>query len=97
MISVKQNGDILTFCLTGSIIDKQGATIMSDFLFATPKMIDGIASVIDLFGVYTMYNDSATPEEADFRAYTADVQAMYADMNAVTHILDTECQKEAHM
>ena len=67
---------------------------MSDFLFATPKIIDGIASVVDLFGVYTMYNDSATPEEADFRAYIADVQAMQKDMDAVTYILDTECQKE---
>ena len=61
---------------------------MSDFLFATPKTIDGIASVIDLFGVYDMYNDSATPEEADFRAYTADIQAMQNDMNAAIKIIN---------
>lgn len=69
---------------------------MSDFLFAMPKAIDGVASVVDLFGVYNMYNDSAAPEEADSRAYIADVQAMYADMKAVSYILDTECQKEVN-
>lgn len=61
---------------------------MTDFLFATPKTIDGVASIIDLFGVYTMYNDSAIPEEADFRAYTADMQAMQNDMNAAMKIIN---------
>ena len=69
---------------------------MSDFLFAMPKAIDGVASVIDLFGVYNMYNDSATPEEADNRAYIADVQAMYTDMKAASYILDTECQEKVN-
>ena len=52
---------------------------MSTFLFATPKVIDGIASVIDLFGVYTVYNDSPSTAEADRRAMTADMQAMQQD------------------
>lgn len=52
---------------------------MSTFLFATPKFIDGIASVIDLFGVYTIYNESPTGAEADRRAITADMQAMQKD------------------
>ena len=61
---------------------------MNDFLFATPKTIDGVASIIDLFGVYTMYNDSTTPEEADFRAHTADMQAMQNDMNVAMKIIN---------
>lgn len=44
---------------------------MSTFLFATPKFIDGVSSVIDLFGVYTAYNDSPTGKETDRRAITA--------------------------
>ena len=61
---------------------------MTDFLFATPKTIDGVASIIDLFGVYDMYNDSATPEEADFRAYTADMQALQSDMDVAMKIIN---------
>lgn len=52
---------------------------MSDFLFARPKMIDGIASVIDLCGVYTMYNDSKNGVDADRRAKQADLQALKGD------------------
>jgi len=63
---------------------------MSTFLFATPKVLDGIASVIDLFGVYTTYNDSPTSEEADRRAITADIQAMQQDaMIACKGILES--------
>ena len=61
---------------------------MSDFLFVTPKTIDGVASVIDLFGVYDMYNDSASGEEADRRAFTADMQAIQNDMKAAIKIIN---------
>ena len=44
---------------------------MSTFLFATPKFIDGVTSVLDLFGIYNAYNDSPTGKEADRRAITA--------------------------
>ena len=62
-----------------------GEMIVSSFLFATPKFIDGVASVIDLFGVYTAYNDAPTGEEADRRAITADMQAMREDMMIAFH------------
>lgn len=71
----------------------QGCT-MSDFLFAMPKTIDGIASVIDLFGVYPMYNNSASGEEADRRAFTADMQALQNDMKLAVKIVNQECQRK---
>ena len=33
---------------------------MSSYLFSKPKVVDGIASLIDLFGTYTIYNESPT-------------------------------------
>ena len=61
---------------------------MTDFLFATPKTIDGVASIIDLFGVYDMYNDSASGEEANRRAFTADMQALQSDMDVAMKIIN---------
>ncbi len=61
---------------------------MTDFLFATPKTIDGVASIIDLFGVYDMYNDSASGEEADRRTFTADMQALQSDMDVAMKIIN---------
>ena len=49
---------------------------MSDFLFSMPSALDGVASVIDLFGAYPEYNESSTPSGADFRAYLADITAL---------------------
>ena len=58
---------------------------MSTFLFATPKFIDGVASVIDLFGIYNAYNDLPTGREADRRAVTADMQVMQEDAMVAFH------------
>lgn len=44
---------------------KQKGAVVSTFLFATPKFIDGVASVIDLFGIYNAYNDSSTGREVE--------------------------------
>ena len=67
--------------------------IMSDFLFAMPKTVDGIASVIVLFGVYNVYNNSVSELEADRRAFTADMQALQRDMKAALNAVNQECQK----
>ncbi|WP_296333961.1 hypothetical protein [uncultured Treponema sp.] len=52
---------------------------MSDFLFANPSFIDGVMSVIDLFGVSQEYNDSSSEETADNRALRADAAAIKND------------------
>ena len=52
---------------------------LSDFLFSIPSSFDGIASLLDLFGNYTEYNDSKTEKEADMKAYLADISALKKD------------------
>lgn len=52
---------------------------MSDFLFSVPSAVDGIASVIDLFGIYPEYNDSRDSKAADTRAFRADIMALQTD------------------
>lgn len=66
---------------------------MSTYLFSKPKVIDGIASVIDLFGMYTIYNESPTGQEVDRRAFTADIQAMQKDGMNAFQTVKKECQK----
>jgi hypothetical protein len=67
---------------------------VSDFLFATPSTIDGIASVIDLFGVYPQYNDSKTEEGADLRACYADIQALKNDADTAFSTVQARCHIE---
>ena len=67
---------------------------MSDFLFAQPKMIDGNASVVDLFGVYTIYNDSENGVEADRRAKQADLQALKGDFEIAFSEVEKTCREK---
>lgn len=46
--------------------------IQSDFLFAQPSSMSGIASTIDLWGQLTSYNTSEGAQEADENALAAD-------------------------
>ena len=49
--------------------------------------------MIDLFGIYTMYNESPTGQEADRRVFTADIQAMQKDGMIAFQAVKEECQK----
>ena len=44
----------------------------TDFLFAKPGFVSGMASVLDLGGTLFILNESATPELADSRAIFSD-------------------------
>ncbi len=44
----------------------------SPILFAQPSFESGIAGPLDLWGVFTDYNTSSTPEKADAAALAAD-------------------------
>ena len=55
---------------------------MTDFLFARPSFIDGVLSVVDLFGISPDYNSSNTSEDADRRARQADIKALKNDFEA---------------
>ena len=68
---------------------------MSSYLFSKPKVIDGIASLIDLFGTYTIYNESPTDQEADRRAFTADRQVLQNDACIAFAQFEKECQKRS--
>ena len=52
----------------------------TDFLFARPSFLEGLARVVDFFGVLQEYNTSSTPESADLRAMRADWEAVGADL-----------------
>ncbi|MBP3365934.1 MAG: hypothetical protein J6K96_02955 [Treponema sp.] len=54
---------------------------MSDFLFAKPGVIDGIMSIVDLFGIAPNYNDSLDGISADERAFAADIDSLSRDMD----------------
>ena len=68
---------------------------MSSYLFSKPKVIDGIASLIDLFGTYTIYNESPTDQEADRRAFTADMQVLQNDACIAFGPFEKKCQKRS--
>jgi len=44
----------------------------TDFLFAQPSFIGGMASIMDLGTTLVIFNESHTPEEADSRAVKSD-------------------------
>ncbi len=62
---------------------------MTNYLFAEPSVIAGIASCIDLFAVYNMYNESTDAQVADKRAILADILALKSDFsNTCKEVID---------
>jgi len=53
---------------------------MSDFLFATPSFLSGMARVLDIGGVFDEYNQSPTPAYADSVAILNDFRAVGGDL-----------------
>ena len=52
----------------------------SDFLYANPSFILGMASSLDVGSTLTVYNESETPILADYRAIKADWAAIGKDI-----------------
>ncbi len=52
----------------------------TDFLFAVPSFLSGVATLVDIFGTLRKYNTSRTPEEADARAIASDWGVVGNDM-----------------
>ena len=48
---------------------------MSDFLFAQPSVVFGVARLLDLFGQFDRYNQSRTEKEADAKGLYCDWHA----------------------
>ena len=53
---------------------------MTDYLFAKPSFIGGMARVLDLGGTLNVYNNSATEEDADAQALRSDFKAIGKDL-----------------
>ena len=67
------------------------AKVQTDFLFARPSYLSGVASVYDLWGQSVEYNTSATPAEADANAIFSDWAVVGQDiLDAANH-----CASEA--
>ena len=60
----------------------------SDFLFARPSFIGGMAKIFDFGGNLRVYNASPTPEMADAKAITEDWKALHSDFMAAIHKLE---------
>lgn len=45
---------------------------MTDFLFAKPTFLSGMGAAIDLGGTMVMFNESSSPDEADYLALAND-------------------------
>ncbi len=52
----------------------------SDFLFARPSFIEGMARTLDIYGVLQEYNKCVTPDEADLCALFNDFKAIGLDI-----------------
>lgn len=54
----------------------------SDFLFAQPSFVSGVARLLDLYGLYDVYSSSSTEREADYKALLSDWRVVGQDILA---------------
>ena len=52
----------------------------SDFLFAVPGFLRGMAATLDMGATMSVFNSSTSPEKADSRAMLADWSAVGQDI-----------------
>ena len=64
--------------------------LRTDFLYARPSWLSGLARVLDLFGVFDSYNESRNPREADARAMYSDWRIVGQDIAWCVHRFDSE-------
>lgn len=60
----------------------------SDFLFAVPGFLRGMAATLDMGATMSVFNSSTSPEKADSRAMLADWSAVGQDIQQVVR----ECE-----
>ena len=52
----------------------------SDYLFAQPSFVSGVARALDIGGTFDSYNYSKTPEDADHKAISLDWKLIGQDL-----------------
>ena len=68
----------------------QEKLFQTDFLFPTPTKLQGLGSVLNIWGRYHIFNISRTGEEADARAIQNDWGIVGQDIQAVLDRLEEE-------
>lgn len=63
---------------------------MSDFLFARPSIVEGIARIIDISGSLQVYNECLTPNKADTLAIYNDFKAVGMDIRNAAAAFEKE-------
>lgn len=56
---------------------------LSTYLFARPSLLEGMGRTVDLWGTMTEYNQSLSPEQADYLAILSDWTAVGDDLRSV--------------
>lgn len=65
---------------------------MTDFLFSTPSVLEGIGRIFDFSGSMQVYNESRTPEEADSLAICNDFKSIGIDIKSAVIQYQKEIQ-----
>lgn len=65
------------------------------FLYARPSFIEGVARVIDLGDTLTEYNNSITPEQADWLALRSDWTVVGEDLRRAMLQAAREAEQQA--
>jgi len=63
---------------------------ITDFLYARPSFLEGLARGLDFGGTLQQYNSSESQEEADNLALAMDLEAIGEDMRAALQIFVEE-------
>jgi hypothetical protein len=62
----------------------------TDFLYARPTFLEGLARILDLGGTLEEYNVSSSPSDADTRALQADWLAIGDDLKQAVRLVQAE-------
>ena len=68
----------------------RGALMRTDYLFATPSFLTGVARLLDLSGRFDVYNDSDDEALADARAIYSDWRMVGQDLAGAMMVVDRE-------
>jgi hypothetical protein len=66
--------------------------VKTDFLFAQPSFVSGVARTLDLWGQFDEYNRSETPNEADAQAIASDWFVVGQDLSDAIEQDESELQ-----
>jgi hypothetical protein len=62
----------------------------TDYLFAMPSFLTGVARLFDLYGQFDTYNDSSSDDSADARALYSDWRMVGQDLAGAMTRMDRE-------